>query len=177
MSLKNPHSAGKQYVKPSFQIKVHQTYQTTGSNFNMKKTDKQPYFTTILNKTRAGPCDRKFHTSVGQSVIHFLYSLRQEVLAWRQRSHNFLHLLEPGEAQPWRARVRLSGSVSCLQLPLKTDSDLRCVSNHIFEAVYTEDIMVVAQTDRKDHLKLFKILQTAEDDVNTGGRNNNQRFI
>lgn len=51
------------------------------------------------------------------------------------------------------------------------DSDLHHVSNHIFKAVYMEDVMVVAQTDREDDLKLFKILQTAEDSVNTKGRN------
>lgn len=59
----------------------------------------------------------------------------------------------------------------------KTDSDLRCVSNHIFKAVYMEDIMVVAQADREDHLKLFKILQTAENSVNTRGRNINRQLI
>lgn len=37
--------------------------------------------------------------------------------------------------------------------------------------------MVVAQTDREDHLKLFKILQTAEDSVNTRGRIINQGLI
>lgn len=40
-----------------------------------------------------------------------------------------------------------------------------------------EDIMVVAQADREDHLKLFKILQTAENSVNTKGRNINQQLI
>lgn len=58
----------------------------------------------------------------------------------------------------------------------KTDSDLRRVANHIFKVVYMEDIIVVAQTDREDHLKLFKILQTAEDSVNTKGRNINGYF-
>lgn len=37
--------------------------------------------------------------------------------------------------------------------------------------------MVVAQTDGEDHLKLFKILQAAEDSVNTRGRNISQQLI
>lgn len=37
--------------------------------------------------------------------------------------------------------------------------------------------MLVAQTDGEDHLELFKILQTAEDSVNSRGRNINQWLI
>lgn len=51
----------------------------------------------------------------------------------------------------------------------RRQSHLRGVSNRACEAVDTQDVMVAAQRDGEDHLKLCKLPQAAEDDVEAKG--------
>lgn len=51
-------------------------------------------------------------------------------------------------------------------------SHLRCVSNHVLEAVHAQDVMAAAQSDGEDHLELCEPPQAAEDDVDPRGREN-----
>lgn len=68
---------------------------------------------------------------MGQILVNFLESLRQEVLAWRQRSHDFFHLLEPGDAQTSSTSVKLTGFVSRLH-PIQNKTLTYLVSPIIF---------------------------------------------
>lgn len=47
------------------------------------------------------------------------------------------------------------------------ESNSRCCSNPVSEALHVKNIEMVAHTNREDHLKLGELLQTAEDDVNS----------
>lgn len=47
------------------------------------------------------------------------------------------------------------------------ESNSRCGSNPVSEALHVKKIEMVAHTNREDHLKLGELLQTAEDDVNS----------
>lgn len=57
------------------------------------------------------------------------------------------------------------------------ESNLRCASDHVFEALHLKDTDVVGQTDREDHLKFGKFLQTAEDNVHSRRTNRRQGII
>lgn len=50
------------------------------------------------------------------------------------------------------------------------ESNLRCVSDHVLEALHFKDTVAGDQTDREDHLKLGKCLETAEDNVHSRER-------
>lgn len=49
-------------------------------------------------------------------------------------------------------------------------SNLRRVSDHVFEALHLKGTEMVGQTDGEDHLKLGKFLEAAEDNVHSRGR-------